>query len=59
MPVLEPPGAQPEAAAQVAADVPAEERQVQGARMVDEFQQPVLPVAVVAPQAVQVQRREP
>lgn len=59
IPVLEPPDAQPEAAAQVAADAPPEERQAQGARMVVEFQQPGLPVAVVALRAVQVQRGEP
>jgi hypothetical protein len=56
MPVLQPPGAPPEAAAQVAADALPEERLAQGARMEVEFQQPVLPVAVVAPRAVQVQR---
>lgn len=57
MPVLERPGAQPEAAAQLAVDVPSAEERQAGAKVV--VQQQVLRVAVVAPQAVQVQRREP
>ena len=60
MPVLVPQGVQPEAAAQVAADVrPADVRQAQGAQMVVEFQHQRLPVAVVAPEALQVQLRGP